>query len=91
MSVRMNAKLLVQKVRVVPCAVNQPDGYEDAQFYVLPAVRETASVFLLTKIDGNVDEMRVVMKVQNVEILFGVDSSNYLYGRFSVSSGKGKT
>lgn len=89
-SVKLNAKLRLKNVRVVPCAINQPAGYENAQFYVLPALRGTASAFLLLKNDEDADEMRVVMKIENLDVLFGVDlSSEFVCGRPTVRSGMG--
>ena len=60
----------VKGVKVLSCVVNRSNGF---QFYVLPNLRETTSVYLLTSSLDNLDRTQVVIRVENVDVLYGFD------------------
>lgn len=59
------------EVKATPCAFSRKP--EDAQFYVLPDLREAASVFVFTREVEHDEEILITAKVVNIHVLYGVD------------------
>lgn len=59
-------------VEVLPCSINVK--YSEPQFYVLPDLKEEASVFILTRNDIKKDEVEFTKeKIVNIDVLIGMD------------------
>lgn len=59
-------------VEVLPCSINVK--YSEPQFYVLPDLKEEASVFILTRNEMKKDEVEFTKeKIVNIDVLDGMD------------------